>query len=130
MQNRLPLNSLNCFAYAADHLSFQKAAEALYVTPSAVSHQIRNLEKVLGYKLFDRSDQGVKLTSLGENLFADIRNPIQQLQAASRRALRGLKDNSLAISVAPIFATGWLLPRLQNFYISYPEINWVSFMHP
>lgn len=123
MQNRLPLNSLNSFAHAAEHLSFHKAAEALYVTPSAVSHQIRNLEKILGYKLFDRSDKIVKLTLQGEKLFADIRAPIKQLQEAGWKAKRGLKDNTLALSVAPIFATGWLLPRLNDFYSSHPEIN-------
>ena len=123
MQHRLPLNNLNSFAHAAEHLSFQKAAEALFVTPSAVSHQIRNLEKILGYKLFDRSDKTVKLTLQGEKLFADIRAPIKQLQEAGTKAKRGLKDHSLALSVAPIFATGWLLPRLKDFYSSHPEIN-------
>ncbi len=123
MQNRLPLNNLNTFASAAEHLSFQKAAESLYVTPSAVSHQVRNLEQLLGYKLFDRLDKKVRLTLQGEQLFNDIQIPIRQLHEASRKALRGIGDNSLALSVAPVFATGWLLPRLKNFYASHPEIN-------
>ena len=123
MQYRLPLNNLNTFAAAAEHLSFQEAAETLYVTPSAVSHQIRNLEKVLGYPLFDRLDKGVRLTTRGEMLFADIQSPMRQLHEASRKALRGLEDNTLALSVAPIFATGWLLPRLKEFHTSHPDIN-------
>ncbi len=123
MQNRLPLNNLNAFAVAAEHLSFQKAAEFLYVTPSAVSHQVRNLEQILGYKLFDRLDKKVRLTPPGKRLFNDIQMPIRQLQEASRKALRGMENNTLALSVAPVFATGWLLPRLRDFYASYHDIN-------
>lgn len=123
MQNRLPLNNLNTFAAAAENLSFQKAAESLYVTPSAVSHQVRNLEQILGYKLFDRLDKKVKLTAQGERLFNDIRTPIKQLHEAGRRAFRGLEDNALALSVAPVFVTGWLLPRLKDFYACHPDIN-------
>ncbi len=123
MQQRLPLNNLNAFAAAAEHLSFQEAAEALHVTPSAVSHQIRNLENILGYRLFDRLDKGVRLTPQGKRLFVDIEIPMRQLHEASRKALRGLEDNTLALSVAPVFATGWLLPRLKDFYASYPDIR-------
>ncbi len=123
MQNRLPLNNLNTFAAAAENLSFQKAAESLYVTPSAVSHQVRNLEQILGYKLFDRLDKKVKLTAQGERLFNDIRVPIKQLHEAGRKAFRGLEDNALALSVAPVFVTGWLLPRLKDFYACHPDIN-------
>jgi len=123
MKNRLPLNNLYTFAFAAEQLSFQKAAEELYVTPSAVSHQIRNLEEVLGYKLFSRSDKGVSLTLQGEKLFADIRLPIKQLQEANRAALHGFQENTLSLSIAPIFATRWLLPRLKDFYNRYPEIK-------
>ena len=123
MQSRLPLNSLNTFAAAAERLSFQEAAEALFVTPSAVSHQIRHLEGLLGYPLFERLDKRVKLTTRGERLYDDIRQPIAQLQEASRKALRGVDDNTLAISVAPMFATGWLLPRLREFHRDHADIN-------
>ena len=123
MQPRLPLNNLNAFAAAAEFLSFQEAAETLFVTPSAVSHQIRNLEKLLGYKLFNRLDKGIKLSSLGEKLYADIRIPMKQIHEASRKAQRGSTDNALALSVAPVFATGWLLSRLNDFYAHHPDIN-------
>ena len=123
MQSRLPLNNLNTFAAASENLSFQEAAEALFVTPSAVSHQIRSLEKLLGYKLFDRLDKKVRLTPRGQRLFDDIRVPMGLLREASKKALRGVEDNSLSLSVAPVFATGWLLPHLKNFHISHPDIN-------
>lgn len=123
MQSRLPLNSLNTFAAAAERLSFQAAAEALFVTPSAVSHQIRHLEGLLGYKLFERLDKRIRLSARGERLYEDIRQPIAQLQEAGRKALRGVDDNTLAISVAPMFATGWLLPRLREFHRDHSDIN-------
>ena len=123
MQSRLPLNSLNTFAAAAEKLSFQAAAEVLFVTPSAVSHQIRHLEELLGYKLFERLDKRVRLTTQGERLFNDIRLPIGQLHEAARRAQRGVDDSTLAISVAPMLATGWLLPRLKDFYQLNSDIN-------
>ncbi len=123
MQSPLPLNSLNTFAAAAEKLSFQAAAEGLFVTPSAVSHQIRHLEGLLGYKLFERLDKRIRLTARGERLYEDIRQPIAQLQEAGRKALRGVDDNTLAISVAPMFATGWLLPRLREFHRDHSDIN-------
>lgn len=123
MKAKLPLNNLNTFATAAERLSFQAAADLLHVTPSAVSHQIRNLEALLGYPLFDRVDKGIRLTARGQRLFADIRDPLKRLHKAGRRAARGQDDNMLALSVAPVFATRWLMPRLKDFYRTYPEIN-------
>lgn len=123
MYARLSFQNLNTFAAAAQALSFQDAAEALHVTPSAVSHQIRNLESMLGYPLFERLDKSVRLTSRGRQLYLEIREPLQQLHQASRNALRGAEDNSLALSVAPVFATRWLVPRLKDFRALHPEIS-------
>lgn len=123
MHYQLPLNNLNTFAAAAEHLSFQEAAKVLYVTPSAVSHQIRNLEKLLGYKLFERLDKRVTLTQRGQRLFTDIQTPLKQIHEASRKALRGQEDNNITLSIAPAFATGWLLPRLRDFNESHPDIS-------
>lgn len=123
MNTRLPLNNLNTFAAAAKTLSFKGAAQGLHVTPSAVSHQIRNLEGLLGYALFERLDKRVMLTGRGQHLFQEIRAPLRQLHQASLNALRGTGENRLALSVAPVFATRWLLPRLKTFYDAHPEIN-------
>ena len=123
MRARLSFQNLNTFATAAEVLSFQEAAELLHVTPSAVSHQIRSLEASLGYPLFERLDKRVRLTNRGRQLFLEIREPLKQLHQASRNALHGSEDNALALSVAPVFATRWLLPRLKNFRARYPEIS-------
>lgn len=123
MQSRLPLNNLNTFTAAAEYLSFQQAAEVLHVTPSAVSHQVRNLEKLLGYSLFERKDKGVILTEQGEKLYSALRMPFRQIHEASQKALKQPDNNLLTLNVAPIFATGWLLPRLGDFYERYPDIR-------
>lgn len=123
MPSRLPLNNLNAFAVAAEHMSFQHAAKQLHVTPSAVSHQIRNLEQLLGYALFERLDKSVRLTPQGVQLFTEIRQPFRQIHEASLKALRGPEDNALVLSVAPVFATRWLLPRLKSFQLSHPTIS-------
>ena len=123
MQARLSFQNLNTFATAAQALSFQHAAETLHVTPSAVSHQIRHLESMLGYPLFERLDKRIQLTNRGRQLYLEIREPLQQLHQASRNALRGDEDDSLALSVAPVFATRWLIPRLRDFRALHPEIS-------
>jgi len=123
MRARLSFQNINTFAVAAQALSFQGAAVVLHVTPSAVSHQIRNLESLLGYPLFERLDKRVRLTSRGRQLYLEVREPLMQLHQASRNALRGTEDNTLALSVAPVFATRWLLPRLKEFRACHPEIN-------
>lgn len=123
MRAKLSFQNLNTFATAAEVLSFQGAAEILHVTPSAVSHQIRSLESSLGYPLFERLDKAIRLTHSGRQLYLEIREPLRLLHQASRNALRGIEDNALALSVAPVFATRWLLPRLKGFRAACPEIN-------
>lgn len=123
MKKSLSLNHLNTFYYAAERLSFRDAAASLFISASAVSHQIRNLEHTLGYALFVRLDKAIALTKEGEALFTDIKLPIEHLHNASRKAQQYQQETVLAISVAPIFATAWLLPRLRDFYRQHPDIN-------
>lgn len=122
MHFKIPLNTLNIFACAARAESFQLAAEQLCISPSAVSHQIRNLEQRLGYKLFKRLDKQVELTERGLELLHSINEPLQQLFIASERALHP-PTPSVEISCAPIFATRWLMPRLAEFYARYPVVD-------
>ena len=74
MSDRLPpLNALRAFEAAARHLSFAKAADELAVTPAALSYQIRNLEDILGVKLFERRNRAVLLTETGQLALPKIR---------------------------------------------------------
>ena len=92
MSKRLPpLNALRVFDAAARHLSFTKAAEELFVTQAAVSHQIKSLEDFLGLKLFRRRNRSLllteegKVTTLISRIFSSINEATRKLQARSAK---------------------------------------------
>ncbi|MGL5408144.1 MAG: LysR family transcriptional regulator, partial [Shewanella sp.] len=79
MSRRLPpLNAVKAFEAAARHLSFTRAAEELFVTQAAVSHQIKALEDFLGLKLFRRKNRSLLLTEEGQSYFLDIKDIFTQ----------------------------------------------------
>ena len=122
---RLPsLNALRAFWAAARHRSFAAAADELHVTASAVSLQIRQLEDELDFKLFERTPKGLVLTPQGSRLLPGISQAFEHLKGTiasidEPAAGRG----SLSLSVAPSFATKWLLPRLGQFLERHPDIE-------
>ena len=77
MRKLPPLTELRAFEAAARHLSFKMAAAELYVTPTAISHQIKLLERYCGRALFRRRPRPLKLTTAGEQLFPVIRDGFQ-----------------------------------------------------
>ena len=112
MQNLPPLIELRAFDAAARHLSFKKAAEELGVTPTAVSHQIRLLERYCGCPLFRRRPRPLSLTEAGARLFPSVRSGLEAF-AAAIAAVRG--DGSrqpLRVTTTNAFASRWLVPRL------------------
>ncbi|MFQ6021798.1 MAG: transcriptional regulator GcvA [Acidiferrobacterales bacterium] len=121
MQRLPPLNAIHTFEAAARHLSFHRAAEELHVTPSAVSHQIRSLEDFLGVRLFHRLPRQVVLTTEGQAYLPPIRAALDQIKAATERVVGG--TGPLTMTVAPPFATGWLVPRLSRFQAQNPDIE-------
>ncbi|MFY8272777.1 transcriptional regulator GcvA [Pseudoalteromonas sp. SSDWG2] len=124
MARRLPpLNSLKAFEAAARHLSFTKAAEELYVTQAAVSHQIKSLEEHLGLKLFLRKNRSLLLTEEGQGYFLDIKEIFSQLVDATDRLLARGAKGSLTVSLTPSFAIQWLVPRLSLFHEQHPDID-------
>jgi LysR family glycine cleavage system transcriptional activator len=118
-----PLNSLRSFEAVARQLSFSKAAQELYVTPGAVSQQIRGLEELLGAKLFDRTRRWVALTDTGARMLPDVQAGLDSLSRACSSRAAPVAEPTLTISVAPSFASKWLLPRLSGFYDSHPDID-------
>ncbi|BFM47873.1 transcriptional regulator GcvA [Marinomonas sp. THO17] len=122
--NRLPpLNSLRCFESAARHGSFNKAAQELSVTPSAISHQIKGLESFLGIELFRRTKRKVVLTEAGESYLKPIKGIFEQLESATSELMSQQKTGSLRLAVAPAFLTRWLMPRMESFQENYPDIE-------
>lgn len=115
-----PIQCLLTFETLARLRHAGRAADELCVTPSAVSHRIRQLESFLDCRVFDRAD--FRLTPEGEAYLANVRAGLAALQQtpagpAFRRATR------LRVAVTPTFSRQLLMPRLELFRNAYPEIE-------
>lgn len=117
-----PLNALRAFEAAARCLSFQVAAARLFVTPAAVSHQVRHLEAYLGVKLFHRGHRSVELTAEGEALAASLGELFGLLDLALDRTIAPMNAD-LRVSTMESFAAKWLAPRLHRFYRDHPDLK-------
>ena len=118
-----PLNALRAFESSARQLSFVKAAEELHVTPAAVSHQVKKLEEYLNIQLFRRLPRGLLLADAGQLLQSELREVFRRLDTAMELVQANESCGALTISVAPMFAVKWLLPRLQGFDDLHPGID-------
>lgn len=119
----ISLRGLRAFCFAAEHESFREAAEKLFITASAVSHQIKNLEGELGQKLFERTSRSLVLTEAGHSLLADIKPLITRLDEVAARHRMSTTRGTLSISVQPFFASELFIPRLSEFTRDHPEID-------
>ena len=117
----LPLNALRAFEAVARLGSFRAAAEALFVTQSAVSHQIRNVEDWLGKPLFEREGNRTRLLPHGADLARSLAGSLAEIEAACNRA-RNISQ-ALVIAAIPSVAMCWLIPRLSRFRTAHPEIE-------
>lgn len=118
-----PLNALRAFEAAARHESFAKAAAELHLTPSAISHQIRKLEDLLGAALFDRKARGLTLSDTGRRYYAVVRDAFLRLQEGTDGVFGAPSRARLRVSAMPAFATYWLIPRLGRFRTDHPDID-------
>ncbi len=123
MKTLPPLSSLRAFEAVARRLSFSRAAEELHVTPGAVSQQIRSLEELLGESLFVRTKRSVALTEVATRMLPDIQAGLEALSRATSSKTTASAGRTLSISVAPSFASKWLLPRLADFSDHHPDID-------
>jgi LysR family transcriptional regulator, glycine cleavage system transcriptional activator len=115
-----PIQCLLTFEALARLRSVTQAAEELCVTPSAVSHRVKQLEQIIGTKLFGRAD--FSLTTEGNEYLAHVREGLVSLQrfpSASNTPGR----RKLRLAVTPTFARSVLMPRLKHFLDAYPEID-------
>lgn len=118
-----PLKAIQAFEQAARFGNVARAAEQLNLTPSAVSHQIANLEALIGRPLFLRSAKGVQLTPAGEQYLREVSGLLQNLASATERAGSAVGFDCLRLHSAPSFGLLWLLPRLELFRLSHPDIQ-------
>jgi LysR family glycine cleavage system transcriptional activator len=123
MSSALPLASLRAFEAAARHANVTRAAAELNVTQSAVSHQIRGLERHLGVALFRRTGSGLALTESGRKLADVARDSFRRLDAGLAE-IRGTKAATrVTVALRPYFAVKWLAPRLARFWQAAPGVE-------
>jgi LysR family glycine cleavage system transcriptional activator len=120
---KLPLNALRVFEAVATRLSFTDAAEALEVTPAAVSSHIKSLEEQLETPLFYRHSRSVRLSPQGAQLLPGVQRGLAELGHAVDQLRRHRQSGVLNISLLGSFLQKWLLPRLGDFYQKYPDID-------
>jgi len=120
---KISLRGLRTFCVAARYESFRTAGEELFVTASAVSHQIKSLEEELGEQLFDRNSRELSLTETGKSLYQDVSPLIDQLNTVAASYKKGITSSSIRISVQPFFASEYFVPRLSEFTSEHPDID-------
>ncbi|MBV8089675.1 MAG: transcriptional regulator GcvA [Alphaproteobacteria bacterium] len=118
-----PLAALRAFEATARHMSFSKAADELYVTPAAISHQIHALEQDLGVKLFHRMNRSIELTASARVLLPGLTEAFAGIQASVRRLQAHNETGTLTVTASPSFAAKWLVLRLHRFQEHHTEID-------
>ena len=124
MPNKLPAFHLfSIFEAAARHENFKQAANELFITPSAVSHQIKALENFLGFELFQRKSRGVALNATGKVYLHYVQQGIYQLEQGTKIVRNKFSSPSLKISTFPTMASNVIIPKLNDFQQQYAGID-------
>ncbi len=123
MARNLPLRRLDTFCVVARHLSIKNAANDLCVTASAVSHQIKALEKRLGVMLFVRDPRLLSLTAAGRGLFQEIDPLMRSIETSVKRYSRTGEAVPLVIRLPALFATELFMPRFKAFADGWPQLE-------
>ena len=121
IQRLPPIHALIAFESAARLGGFAQAATELCITPSAVSHRIRQLEAQLGEQLFERSPTGVRPSESGQRCLQGVREAFDRLAHLSRAEAPDVLR--LRVGSPPTFARNMLIPRLPEFYRQWPDIE-------
>jgi LysR family transcriptional regulator, glycine cleavage system transcriptional activator len=117
------LGALRVFEAVATHLSFSLAADALSVTPAAVSQQIKALEGYIQVPLFRRTGRRVEITEEGLELLPAVRAGLEKLESALQQIKLHRRAGPLQISTLASFLQIWLLPRIRSFRRKYPNVE-------
>jgi DNA-binding transcriptional LysR family regulator len=115
-----PIQCLLTFEALARLRSVTQTADELNVTPSAVSHRVKQLEQILGTRLFGRAD--FSLTTEGSEYLAHVREGLASLERFPGKDTASAK-RKLRVAVTPTFSRSILMPRLRGFIEAYPEID-------
>lgn len=121
-----PLSALRGFEAAARLNSFSKASEELYMTQSAISHQVKLLEDYFGQPLFKRVNRTVEVTDAGLDFLKTVQVVLSQLQKGTNRLNFFNKPGLVVLTTSPAFADKWLMPRLPEFKRNNPDLDaWI-----
>ncbi len=118
-----PLGAVRAFEATARLGSMQRAAAELRITPSAVSHRIRELEAALQVRLFIREPRRISLTSEGAAFFSAARGALRSLAEAASAARSKADQATIRVSALPFFTANWLVPRLARFRSEHPTVQ-------
>jgi LysR family transcriptional regulator, glycine cleavage system transcriptional activator len=123
MAIQTPIRGLRSFCVAAKCLSFKHAASQLFLTSSAVSHQIKQLEEQLNLVLFKRKTRAIELTSAGKQFYQSIQPIIQQLETTISEFSNNQENKTIVISLPEFFASELFIPKLGEWAKENPLIN-------
>src|SRR6201747_3014649 len=119
----LSLTNLRAFEAVARTLNFGVAAEELHVTQSAVSRQIKGLEEELGAQLFVRGTRHVQITPDGQALLRTVEPMLAKLDTSVQHIRRSRSRRRVSVTTFASFGSLWLLPRIEAFQRSHPDID-------
>lgn len=123
VERPLPLNAIRAFEAAGRLSSITRAARELFVTPAAVSHQIKALETYLELPLFVRGHRAVTLTPQGRRYLGDVSRHLAGLRRATAKLRQGREQRVLRIQAHATIAMRWLIPRLSAFHETHRDID-------
>ncbi len=134
-RRNLPFNALRAFEAAARNASVSGAASELSVTHSAISHQLKQLEQVLGIKLLHRTNRGIKTTSEGDTLLSVLLESFNRISTTLDDLQNHKQKEAIHVTCTPSFASKWLVPRLADWYARedasrihlQPNLNYLDF---
>lgn len=117
------LTQLRAFEAAGRHASLTRAAQELSVTQSAISRQVRELEREVGQRLFRRTAHGIVLTPAGRRLMPSLTDALDRMDQAMGQLVGRREAEVLTVSISPTLAMKWLIPRLPRFHEANPGVE-------
>lgn len=123
MAIQTPIRGLRSFCIAAKCLSFKHAASQLFITPSAISHQIKQLEEQIGTQLFKRNTRSIELTLAGKQFYQSVYPLITELENTITEFTNTQENKTITISLPEFFSSEIFVPKLGEWATLNPDIN-------
>lgn len=118
-----PIASIRAFEAAARHLNFTRAAEELHITQSAISHQIKHIEELWGFILFNRNGRSLVLSNEAQRVLPIIERFLNDMQVCLTSLAQTNDGGVLHLGLSSSFALKWMVPKLGDFRTQFPDIE-------